>query len=206
MKRCPSCDQHRPLTDFYVKSKSGKLNCYCKDCDKARSRQWLEKNRDKRNAYHRGYMALPENNKRRRANRLKRDSESPRSVMQITLAHGLKRRPTANPATIDDLMEMFRSQDGLCALSGIRMTWNKGRQLPTSISLDRIDSSGGYSKDNLRLLCQCVNAFKCTMTDAQTIDLARAIIAKADQEIFHTDALLSFTFPTTPAPAHMGFL
>lgn len=63
---------------------------------------------------------------------------------------------------------------------GIKMTWAQGKVLPTSISLDRIDHTQGYSSDNLRLICHAVNAFKGQMTDAEMLVMARAIIAKAD--------------------------
>ncbi len=177
-KECKGCSEIKVLDEFYLNAR-GILHPYCKKCNNSRCLAWGNRNRERRNAYHREYDSVPENKARREKSRKVRVAASPRMVMQITLCHGLERKPTENPATIDDLMEMWRDQNGCCALSGVRMTWNQGRTMPTSISLDRIDPRGGYSKDNLRLLCQAVNAFKHTMSDAETIGMAHAITTRA---------------------------
>lgn len=96
--------------------------------------------------------------------------------MQTTLRHGLKRVFTENPATIDDLMGKFDAQNGRCALTGIQMTWGKGKVLPTSISLDRIDQDQGYSCDNVRLICHAINAFRGRMSDDEMFTMALALI------------------------------
>lgn len=73
-------------------------------------------------------------------------------------------------------MGKWRSQRGRCVVTGWEMTWNKGTVLPTSISLDRIEPKGGYSADNLRLVCHAVNAFKGRMSDAEMLVMAKAIV------------------------------
>jgi hypothetical protein len=101
---------------------------------------------------------------------------SPRSALSHALHNALKRHPTERPATTDDLMALFKRQEGRCALSGITMTWNKGGILPTSISIDRIDLERGYAPDNIRLLCFSVNAFRGRMNDGEMLEMARAIV------------------------------
>ena len=159
MKKCNRCHVTKPLSDF-PKDDAPR----CNPC-------W-----EYEYAYHRD----PKNQARRSANRLLRVTKSPRAVMNVTLAHGLRRKPTENPATIEDLMQKWRKQKGLCALTGLKMTWGQGKVLPTSISIDRIDPEKGYSADNLRLICHAVNAFRGRMSDAQMLEMARAIVAKAD--------------------------
>ncbi len=74
-------------------------------------------------------------------------------------------------------MEMFNRQDGCCALSGIKMTWMRGGLSPTSMSMDKIDPSLGYSRENLRLICHAINMFRGQMDDDQMYAMAEAIIA-----------------------------
>ncbi len=54
--------------------------------------------------------------------------------------------------------------------------------MPTSISIDRIDPSLGYSFGNIRLVCYQVNTFRGRWTDEQMLAMARAIVAKADAD------------------------
>jgi hypothetical protein len=131
--------------------------------------------------YNKRYRSIPEVAMHRLQTRRQRYANSPRGIMQITLAHGLRRCPTKDPATIDDLMRKFEAQGGRCAVSGIVMTWARGTVLPTSLSLDRINPNGGYSVDNIRLICHAINAFKGRMLDTEMIEMARAIIARVPE-------------------------
>lgn len=106
---------------------------------------------------------------------------SPRTAISANLFLALKRRPTLNPITLDEAMEIWFEQDGKCVITGIAMTWRQGKVMPTSISMDRIDPSLGYEKGNIRFICHAVNLFKSTNTDEAMIAMARAIIAKADE-------------------------
>lgn len=73
---------------------------------------------------------------------------------------------------LDFLCNLFEEQQGLCAVSGLPMTWmheklasNHGARRGTNISIDRIDSDNGYTPDNIRLVCDRVNKMKSNMTD-----------------------------------------
>jgi hypothetical protein len=74
-------------------------------------------------------------------------------------------------------MALWEDQKGLCAVSGLRMTWYKGKALPTSISIDRIDSAKGYTKVNVRLVCYAVNVFRNRWSDDDMYAIATAIVA-----------------------------
>lgn len=108
--------------------------------------------------------------------RLEWRRRSPRTTLNINLRDALKRCPTENPATVDDLMDIWNRQQGRCAVSGLQMTWAQGGLKPTSITLDRIDPKNGYSASNLRLLCHAVNSFKGRMSDDELFDMALAIV------------------------------
>ena len=62
--------------------------------------------------------------------------------------------------THKDLMDLWVSQNGRCAITEIPFDMcktEKFKRLPWAASLDRIDSSLGYSIGNIRLVCMSVN-------------------------------------------------
>lgn len=79
--------------------------------------------------------------------------------------------------TIDDLLGLWRDQDGCCAVTGIKMVWGIGDVVPNSISLDKIDPRGTYTRDNIRLVCYQVNVFKNKWDDSQMFQMAMSIIS-----------------------------
>lgn len=181
LKECTVCGEVKPFGEFFKKA-NGRPTSECKACKTRAHRDWKEKNKQHLFEYVRAYTSDPEIAERKRKARQTRRAESPRWTMQITLAHGLRRIPTENPATVDDLMQKWNEQSGCCALTGIKMTWAKGTVLPTSLSLDRINPNGGYSADNVRLVCHAINAFRGRMTDAEMFQMAHALIARADAD------------------------
>jgi hypothetical protein len=63
---------------------------------------------------------------------------------------------------IDWLLDLFEKQSGKCLLTNIELDFvtrpTKGnRYYPLSPSLDRINPSLGYTKDNVRLVCTAIN-------------------------------------------------
>lgn len=71
--------------------------------------------------------------------------------------------------TIDFLKELFFKQKQQCDISKIKMTYelDSGR-INTNLSLDRIDSSKGYTKDNIHLVCMAINQMKSDL-DIETL-------------------------------------
>ena len=95
--------------------------------------------------------------------------------------HGLKDRCNKKGwnivITVEDLINLWNKQNGICALSGIQMT-NKifsGRTF-TNVSIDRIDSKKQYTLDNIRLVCMAVNQMKSDLTKEQLLFFCSNII------------------------------
>lgn len=66
------------------------------------------------------------------------------------------------------LVELWHKQQGLCAISKIKMevcSGTRSQKNPKRASLDRIDNSKGYIKGNVRFVCHWVNNAKSTWTD-----------------------------------------
>nr|QBK93748.1 MAG: Zn-finger protein [Pithovirus LCPAC406] len=85
-----------------------------------------------------------------------------------------------------DLDEMFNSQGGVCKLSGIVLTTNVASdgdiQMEkryvnnfTNVSIDRIDSMGSYTLDNIQLVCSVVNMMKLDMSQDLFLKFCKAI-------------------------------
>jgi hypothetical protein len=109
-----------------------------------------------------------------------RNKKSPRYAFSSTLALARKRAEvTINQ---DYLMALYDQQEGLCALSGVRMTWATGKTSPTSISIDRIDNQKGYIDGNVRLVCVAINAFKGIMNDEELLKMAKSLVSNMESK------------------------
>ena len=59
---------------------------------------------------------------------------------------------------VENLYDLWKSQDGICAISGMRMLHEPNNL--RSVSIDRIDGLQGYTLCNVQLVCQWVNFAK----------------------------------------------
>ncbi len=66
------------------------------------------------------------------------------------------------------LTDLFDSQKGRCAISQHLMTLEF--KSPYGVSIDRIDSSRGYTKDNVQLVCQVINFGKNTFSNEEMLE------------------------------------
>ena len=120
-----------------------------------------------------------ERNKEEFARKAKeRNLRTPKPAFNAILQQAKKR----NVVEINSeyLYELYDQQEGLCALSGIRMTWAGGGIKPTSVSVDRIDMAKGYVKGNVRIVCMAVNAFRMTMNDQELFKFAKALVSNME--------------------------
>tara|TARA_R110002073_G_scaffold59781_2_gene150237 strand:- start:6270 stop:6764 length:495 start_codon:yes stop_codon:yes gene_type:complete len=53
------------------------------------------------------------------------------------------------------ILELVELQNNKCAVSGMNLEWEYNS--PHKVSIDRIDNTKGYTKDNIRLVCKQVN-------------------------------------------------
>lgn len=84
---------------------------------------------------------------------------------------------TPHNITLVDLQEVYERQGGRCAISGATMYpafHSPNRPIePRTISIDRIDSSRGYTRDNIQLLAFSINIAKSSYDNDMFIDLLR---------------------------------
>lgn len=79
--------------------------------------------------------------------------------------------------SIDDGVNLFEKQNGLCALTGISLVV-KGDFTDITASLDRIDNSKGYTKDNIQFVHKEVNMMRGSLSLKRFIELSNLISDK----------------------------
>jgi len=98
----------------------------------------------------------------------------------------LRSRSKTNPKkyvnlTAEDLKLLFEKQQGTCPITGwklkLPLTTNgwKNNKRPENASVDRINSSEGYTKDNVRFVSYIANIARNTYSDDTLIDFCRAV-------------------------------
>jgi hypothetical protein len=81
------------------------------------------------------------------------------------------------------LKELWIKQKGICVISGIQMTYimSCGR-VPTNVSVDRIDPSIGYIRENIQLVCMTVNQMKSDLSISELLGFCSKIIKNNNYE------------------------
>lgn len=95
------------------------------------------------------------------------------------LARAKKRNKEIN-IDLDDLLEIWESQKGICPYTGLTLIHPKNAKnhiMLYKASLDRIDSSLGYIKGNIQFISATANLAKGSMTHEEMVTFCR-IIAK----------------------------
>lgn len=153
-KRCWKCKEDKPRASFRKSSaRPDGLQGLCRPCDNARAGQRSKAGPGLANHF---------------------------LVWSYLLKKHSAKRGIKFTITSDDLRALWISQKGLCALSGFQMEKSVGVVGPRSPTVDRVNHTKGYVSGNIRLLCHAVNALRGRMTDAETIDMARAIVRVAE--------------------------
>lgn len=93
--------------------------------------------------------------------------------------HGAKRRGLEFNITIEEIWNLFLKQDRKCALSGLPLVfisnaYGKHKHEQTA-SLDRKDSSKGYTLDNVQWIHKDINFMKQSNSDEYFINMCRAV-------------------------------
>jgi len=86
-----------------------------------------------------------------------------------------KNRKIDFTVSIDDLEQLYVSQDGKCALSGLSIKVSEYKDEETTASVDRIDSSRGYNADNIQFVHKSINYMKQSLSDDDFIFLCEQV-------------------------------
>jgi hypothetical protein len=176
-KKCCSCKLELPLDNFYKdSSRRDGLNSKCKPCVYTKHRKYKEKNPDVIKAEKQRYYAKNKNKFRRHysdnreqilaaAKQNRTGKEGYLKTMLASAKSRAKQKSWEFNLSLDDLMAIANDH---CPVDKLLFDWDRqlesDRTLPLSIpSLDRIDSSRGYTKDNVMIIGDKWNRWKSNM-------------------------------------------
>lgn len=159
-RRCRSCGDTKSLDEYYY------TLCGRPDAPKGKR-------------YHERVCKVCKQKKKVERMRSKPESFLAHRLSQLKYARN-KRGKEELKITAQDLIAIYRSQRGRCALSGIPMTHNgesgkAHKRNSLQISIDRIDPDGPYEKENIQLVCSVVNFMKGTIDNDDFIRFCSAI-------------------------------
>jgi hypothetical protein len=165
LKTCSKCSKTKKKVDF-PKSSSGYAYSYCKECKAGFARNanivFQQKYGMTRSSYAKATSVL--------------------SFIEAAVSLAKKRAKHKNrefnidPAYIN---ELYKIQNGKCALSGLLLEHKVGigrTHENYNLSIDRIDSTKGYIKGNIQLVCYCINLMKTSLPDNVFIKLCASIV------------------------------
>ena len=133
MKTCFRCKETKPYGLFFKHSVTQDgYHSWCKDCCK----EGNNKARAKINATIEGRSKIFLRNAKRSA----------------------EKRQQEFSLEVKDIVEFWQKQNQICPYTGRKMTLEAGKL--NTVSIERIDSKVGYTKDNTILVCQAINRMK----------------------------------------------
>ena len=151
-KICTNCKTEQPITEFYYNSNKKQYEWHCKTCGKVRSREWRKNNPERAKS-----SCI--------SSRLKLKRENPPAYRILKLMASMRSRysnkEVVKDITSHDLMELYNKQNGKCYYTGIQMKLLSDTERDLFLmSIDRTDSSKGYTNDNVVLCCWGINVLK----------------------------------------------
>jgi hypothetical protein len=137
-KLCKICGKLKSLDDFY-KSQRGKK---CKKCVLEITRTYKREKRKDSN-----FRKLEGNKQKERRLRL----------WQNTLINDSKNRDLEHTLNVNDINDLYEKQEGKCYWFNVPLIPSDKHKHPQQPSLDRLDRSKGYTKENVVLCCYSAN-------------------------------------------------
>ena len=138
VKHCAGCDESLNVIHFHkLRKQNDTLQRVCKACDRQRKTD---------------------------------DRNTPFGRLRVIFTnsiHNAKARGIEHDLTMDDLWEMWDSQEQLCAMSGLPLLQAASPHHSYLVSLDRKDNSLGYTPENCHLICLKLNKMKGVLSMEQ---------------------------------------
>lgn len=204
-KRCIQCTEYKVLTDFNIKkeNKTDGRNPVCKKCrsenqknlnypsqktgtkECSNCKQILDVSKfSRKKVSSDGLQSICKTCQNKRMQLHSSTLDNFIKKIFLNLKHNTKKRSKDLDIqiTIQDIKDLYNKQNGKCALSNIKMTHiayntvgNQHTINKWNISIDRIDSTKGYTPDNIQLICTIINRMKSDMDDTELVLLANKV-------------------------------
>lgn len=153
---CKTCSCELPLTEFYPNySRPNTYKIHCKSC-------WYAKYKKGRETLDGVFLSMVKNARAR----------SRQTGREFALVK-------------EDIAALYKAQDGKCALTGEPLATTprkKGtKEVRDSSTIDRIDPSKGYVKDNIQLVTMQANMAKNQWTTAQLVEFCKNVLRTVEK-------------------------
>lgn len=139
---------------------------HCKKCNKETKHRFVKENRPNRSSYYSCAICSDNANKKHRINYWYR------YIAQK--ANGRKREGSIKLSE-SHILALAGKQEDKCALSNVKFDIESKWFKP---SIDRIDSTKGYTLDNIRLVTWIVNHCRGKLTDEEFVAMCKAVASK----------------------------
>jgi hypothetical protein len=148
MKACFKCKESKPIALYFKHRLTvDGYHSWCKDCCTAGN----IRSRAKRNSTIEGRASV---------------------FLQNAKKSAVKRQHSF-ALTVDDIVKCWKQQAEICAYSGRPMTLEAGHL--NTVSIERIDSTVGYTPENTILVCQAINRMKSNFGFEDFYNLCRDV-------------------------------
>jgi hypothetical protein len=137
-KYCKVCNEFKPISEFHKSQKT----LLCKFHHNLQSRENKKK-----------YRQNPKNLEKEK---LKSQERGLRLWINRLLSH-TKKRNCENTLSINEILEIYKKQNGLCYWFKVPLLPSLTKKHPQQPSIDRLDRFKGYTKDNVVLSCYAAN-------------------------------------------------
>lgn len=148
---CPKCGKERAFSSKYSMSHAAKVKSACFSCRTVANNKLRDVAKN-RNPSWRGYEEIP-------------------GKVMSRLTNGARSRGLSVDITLEDIYTRYVAQDRKCALTGELLTWDH------NASVDRIDSTKGYSVDNIQIVSKEINMIKRNTDNQRFIELCKKVAA-----------------------------
>lgn len=137
-KYCKVCNEFKPISEFHKSQKT----LLCKFHHNLQSKENKKK-----------YRQNPKNLEKEK---LKSQERGLRLWINRLLSH-TKKRNCENTLSINEILEIYKKQNGLCYWFKVPLLPSLTKKHPQQPSIDRLDRFKGYTKDNVVLSCYAAN-------------------------------------------------
>lgn len=113
--------------------------------------------------------------------------ESTLEALAVQIKSRAKRNGKEYNLSKEFLLDLLSKQSGLCAQTGRTLEpssfveGSKYRAHKNTVSVDRVDSSKGYTKDNVQLVVYHYNLAKSAFTQEEMMELCKDVLTKGEQ-------------------------
>lgn len=151
--------QRKYQREYYAKNKAKRQE---------QTRQWRKENPDKVRSIRKKWYDANRDKQRENQEKWKNTLSGCLCTKLCHLKKQKRNRVLDFEIDKDDLLDLWKSQEGCCAISSYPMQTTMNSLF--AVSVDRIDSSLGYTKNNIQLVCQGINFAKNHYTNEEMIE------------------------------------